>query len=223
MSFKFYMPAGTFFVVLAGGAVIAESLLAKRKAAKPIYVSVLLLSGFLMLPIAAPVLPVEQYVEFDRAFSLLSGSIKVENLETVELPQHFADRFVWDELVEAVADVYHELPSADQERCAILASNYGAAGAIDLLGAKYGLPKSISGQLSFYVWGPREYTGELMILAGFPADAEPDLKELFEDVQVKAVVHSKYAIPHENNNPVFLCKDLKITMEEAWALVKTMG
>ncbi len=39
-------------------------------------------------------------------------------------------------------------------------------GAIDLLGPKYGLSKAISGQQSYFLWGPRNYTGEIIIVLG---------------------------------------------------------
>ena len=152
-----------------------------------------------------------------------TGAIKVENLERTELPQHFADRFGWEELVQTVSDVYHELPQTEREQCAILAENYGQAGAIDLLGKKYGLPKSISGHLSFYVWGSRAYTGEFMIIVGYHPAAEAYLKRMFEDVQIKAIVYNEYAMLHENNNPVFLCRKLKVPMEELWHWVKNMS
>ena len=40
--------------------------------------------------------------------------------------------FGWPEMVAAVARVYNRLPPEDRLRCAIYASNYGEAGAIEL-------------------------------------------------------------------------------------------
>jgi hypothetical protein len=51
-------------------------------------------------------------------------------------------------------------------RTAIFAENYGEAGAIDLFGARYGLPPAISGRKNYFLWGPRGYTGESIIVVG---------------------------------------------------------
>jgi len=67
------------------------------------------------------------------------------NQHAGRLPQHFADEFGWPEMVETVAGVYNALPAAERAKTAILAGNYGEAGAIDFFGSRYGLPKAISG------------------------------------------------------------------------------
>jgi hypothetical protein len=45
-----------------------------------------------------------------------------------------------------------------------LAGIYGGVGAIDFFGSRYGLPKSITAHQNYYYWGPRQYTGESIIL-----------------------------------------------------------
>jgi hypothetical protein len=35
---------------------------------------------------------------------------------------------------------------------------------MDFFGPRYGLPKSISAHQSYYFWGPRQYTGESIIM-----------------------------------------------------------
>ncbi len=55
-----------------------------------------------------------------------------EKGEKSVLPPNYADMFGWQELVAAVARVYKRLPPEDRSRCAIYASNYGEAGAIEL-------------------------------------------------------------------------------------------
>src|SRR6266571_4343604 len=87
--------------------------------------------------------------------ALLSAVIVIGTLLTpIALPQHFADRFGWKEMVRSVARAYHSLPSYDQKRAAIFCQNYGQAGAIDFFGPTYGLPPAISGHQNYFVWGP---------------------------------------------------------------------
>jgi hypothetical protein len=70
----------------------------------------------------------------------------------------------WEERVRIVADYFHSLPPDEQKVTAIGAPDYGQAGAIDLFGPKYGLPKAISDNNNYWIWGPRNYHGESIIL-----------------------------------------------------------
>ena len=58
------------------------------------------------------------------------------------------------------------------DRAALLAYNYGEAGAIDYFAKRYGLPKAISGHNQYGYWGPRGYTGE--IVGGAPETSLAD-------------------------------------------------
>jgi hypothetical protein len=59
----------------------------------------------------------------------------------------------WPELVEFVAHIRDSLPTEDRVHLGILATNYGEAGAVNLYGTQYGLPRAISGVNSFWEQG----------------------------------------------------------------------
>jgi hypothetical protein len=59
----------------------------------------------------------------------------------------------WPELVEFVAHIRDSLPTENRIRLGILATNYGEAGAVNLYGTQYGLPRAISGVNSFWEQG----------------------------------------------------------------------
>ena len=59
--------------------------------------------------------------------------------------------FGWEDLVRRVARVYHALPTGQRATCAILATNYGEAGAIDFFGPRYGLPPAISPHNNYWL------------------------------------------------------------------------
>ena len=101
--------------------------------------------------------------------------------QTAELPQYFADRFGWENLAATVAQVYKSLPPEDQAKACIFASNYGETGAINFFGKAYGLPQAISGHNQYYLWGPGNCTGELMITVGVP---QQDVESGFNSVTV---------------------------------------
>ena len=71
-----------------------------------------------------------------------------------------------EEMTREVARIYNSLPPEQRARTAIFANSYGQAGAIDFFGPKYGLPKSISNHQSYWLWGPREFSGETVIVLG---------------------------------------------------------
>ena len=130
------------------------------------------------------------------------------------LPQHYADQFGWEEMTAAVAQVYHSLPPEEQAKAAIFGNNYGEAGAIDFLGPKYGLPKAISGHQSYWFWGPRDYTGEIIIVLG---DRRATLEGECASVQQFDFVHSPYAL---EQGPIFLCRGFKWNLQQAWPMLK---
>ena len=116
----------------------------------------------LFAPIAVPILPPEKLVAYMKAIHFEPP--RTETSHTAALPQHFADQFGWEEMVASVAQVYHHLRPEDQKRAAIYCQNYGEAGAIDFFGPKYGLPPAISGHQNYFLWGPRDYTGDVVLV-----------------------------------------------------------
>ncbi len=126
------------------------------------YPALLILGGLITAPFGVPLLPVETFLRYSQA--LPYASVKTERDATAPLPQLYADMFGWQDMAATVARVYHALPQAEQPGCAILGGNYGEAGAIDYYGPKLGLPKAISGHNSYFYWGPRNYSGECVIL-----------------------------------------------------------
>jgi hypothetical protein len=122
-------------------------------------------------------------------------------------------------MVEKVAGAYNKLPADVRARTAIFAKNYGQAGAIDLLGPKYGLPSAISGHQSYFLWGPRNFTGESIIVLG---SDEADLKMHCLSVQKVANVYHPYSMPYEHFD-VFHCRGLKQPLKEYWPRVKSWG
>ena len=133
------------------------------------------------------------------------------------LPQHYADMFGWPEMAETVAKVFLKLTPEDQAKCGIFAQNYGEAGAIDFFGRQYGLPKAISGHNNYWIWGPRGYTGDVLIIIGGDA---ADFAQVFNSVEQVQVFTHEYVMPYENNLPIFVCREPRITIGEVWAQVK---
>ncbi len=175
----------------------------------------LVATGVVILPFAIPILPPETYIRSAKALHVNPPAIETHQMGP--LPQLFADRFGWEEMAATVAGVYNHLPAEVRPKTAIFAQNYGEAGAIDMFGPKYGLPPAISGHQSYFLWGPRDYTGESVIVMH---GQQKDLESKFAEVQQVARVYHPYSMPYEHFD-VFYCRGLKWPLSEIWPQVKT--
>ena len=213
---KPYYAAPLLPPLLAAGAVLLERLSAGgRRWIAPVAVGLVGLTGLVLLPMAVPTLPPSTYVAY--AARLGVAPPRDERAPLGSLPQHFADRFGWENLAATVGRVYAALPPEERERAAVLASNYGEAGAIDFFGPRYGLPKAICPHNAYWHWGPRDATGELVIAVGYPRER---LDALFEQVEERGRVVSEWAMPYETDLPVFVCRGLRAPIDVAWEAAK---
>jgi len=158
-----------------------------------------------------PILPVAAAVKYCKFFGV--EDVKVENVPLDSLPQLFGDMFGWPEQVQAVVRAFHSLPAADQSRAALLAYNYGEAGAIDYFGKHYGLPKAISGHNQYGYWGPRGASGEVVIAIGF---SKSRLDQSFADVQLFEVIRPAYALPEESGLTIYICRHPRQDLADSW-------
>ncbi len=211
---KIYYLAPAYIMLFAGGATWIELRLLPRTGGWLRYaiVTAILVGAVIAAPLAMPILPVEATIWYTRFWDV--KAVHVENVPQGDLPQLFGDMFGWQEQVAAVASVYRQLPAADRARAAIFAYNYGEAGAVDYFGPRYGLPRAISGHNQYGLWGPRDYTGQVVVAIGF---TEARLRQSFEEVIAAAYVSPRYAIPEESNLRVYVCRHPRQSLQASWS------
>ncbi len=219
---KDYYVAPAYVMLLAAGAVAAERLFMSatlpvwsRSILRPACFVWLLLAVLPLLPLVLPVLPIETFLRYQSRLPFEVPKTE-QSFVGETLPQYYADEFPWPGLVQAVARVYHSLPPEERERTAIFANNYGQAAAIDFFGPQYGLPKAISGHQNYFLWGPRNYTGEIVIVLG---DTPESAGDDFDSVTVAATLNNPYAYRYENR-PILLGRGLKWDLQREWHKVK---
>jgi 4-amino-4-deoxy-L-arabinose transferase-like glycosyltransferase len=219
LSPRVYYLFPAFPVLFAAGSVQCERWLDRPwgRWVKLIYVPLMVAVAAILAPLAFPILPVDTYIRYTRAIHMAPPAIETARLGP--LPQLYADQFGWDEMAAATARVYNSLPADVRSRTAIFGQNYGQAGAIDFFGPRYGLPKAISGHQNYFLWGPREYTGESMIVLG---DRKERLEEVFQSVEKVGHVAHPYSMPYEHID-IFYCRGLKIPMQQLWPRIKRWG
>jgi hypothetical protein len=217
---RIYYLAPIYPMLFAAGAVAIEAWMGSyaRTWVKAAVLAPLLVGGIVAAPLALPILPLDEAAAYAKFWDV--DHVQVEKEPSGKLPQMYADMMGWPQQAEVVAGVFHSLSPADQSRVAILAGNYGQAGAIDYFGPAKGLPHAISGHNSYYLWGPQQYTGEVVIAVGMPLK---DLKSIFDQIDLAATIKNEYAIPEENNLPVYICRKPRMTLQQAWPRLKFYG
>lgn len=214
---KFYYVAPAYPVVFAPGAVFFERLTEVRvlKWFRPVYALTMLLVGALIAPTAIPLLSIEGYIAYTKKMGIHQQ--KFEHQPESRLPQIYADMEGWEERVKIVAAYVHSLPPEEQRVTAIGGSNYGEAGAVDLFGPKYGLPKAISTANNYWIWGPRSYSGESLIL--MDENSPEKYAEHCKSLKLVARPNDPYARPDENY-PIYHCVGLTPDLQSLWPTLK---
>jgi 4-amino-4-deoxy-L-arabinose transferase-like glycosyltransferase len=210
---KIYYLAPAYSMLFAAGAVWIEMRVAllRRSRWLSLIVLPLVAGGALALPLAVPVLPVEAAIKYNRFWDV--QAVRVENVPQGDLPQLFGDMMGWQQQVGAVANVYNGLPTQDRQVAAILAYNYGEASAIDYFGKEYGLPGAISGHNQYGLWGPRGYSGEVVVAIGF---SQAQLLRYFGEVKPAVAISPAYAMPEESRLTIYVCRQPKAPLREFW-------
>jgi len=205
--------APAYASLFAAAGVFAEKKLTSKKVVwiKYAYPILILVIAIFLLPMILPVLSVDKYISYSKKLGIVPSSNEGKKLS--DLPQFYADMFGWKEKAKDVAAVYNTLSKDEKEKCAIYSTNYGRCGAIDFFGVQYGLPKSIGVHNNYWIWGPRDYTGEVMIILGGTLEEHVDD---FESVTLEGVSSCDHCMPYENNVNIFIGRGLKYKIKDVW-------
>ena len=211
---KDYYSAPAYPMLLAAGAVAVERAASVRRWLRPATVAVLVAGTAPMLPMMIPILPLETYVHYQETLHLAPPATEKSHLRS-PLPQYYSDDLGWEQMTAAVAHEYNRLPLGLRAVTAIYAQNYGEAGAIDFFGPKYGLPKAICPQQNYFLWGPRNYNGQAMIVLG---DTRENLEKHFGQVIHAGDFGVPYALEH---GPIWMCTQPRgWNLKEIWPKLK---
>ncbi|HEV2289720.1 MAG TPA: glycosyltransferase family 39 protein [Candidatus Acidoferrales bacterium] len=212
---KDYYVAPIYPMMYAAGAVAVESWLAHRRWAaarlwpKAAIATAVIVLGGLLVPLFTPILPPSRYLAYADALHL--HLTKTEVHQSGSLPQFFGDQFGWRSLVRQIADVYNSLPPDERATTGIFTGNYGEAGAVNLFGPAYRLPRAYSRHQNYWYWGPPPvaYTNLIVVQWGL------------QDVQDNCTSwqafdhHSEFGMDEENT-PIYLCRGAKFDIQKIW-------
>ncbi len=204
-------------VLLAGSAVLLERMLKSEKyhRLRTITASYIIMAGLVYLPFSLPVLNEKNILAYTRD---VGNKLRViPGYDKQNIPAHFADMFGWPEMVETIAAVFDSLPVQESISCGIYTNNYGEAGAVDFYGRQYGLPRAISSHNNYWLWGPRKFSGDILIAVG---GEEKQLRKYFDEVIIVArFTHPHTRSPKKNLN-IYICKKSKKRLNLLWPEMK---
>ena len=215
---KNYYLAPIYPVMLAAGAVVIEASIERPRHPWPklAIVVVLLAAGAYFAPIVIPIFSPDKFITYTKYLPMKLPHMEHSHAAAI-LPQWYSDQFGWREIVSETALAWNRIPLEQRGDCGIFAQDYGQAGAIDFFGPRYGLPPALSGHQTYFLWGPRGYSGNCLIVVG---DRKQKLEQLFEHVEfVGTSPDNAYAL--EREIPVFICTGAKFgSLAQFWPKLK---
>jgi len=128
------------------------------------------------------------------------------------------EEFGWQELVDTVAQIHRTAPQA-----AILALNYGEAGAIDLYGPRYGLSPAISGINSYWQRGYGNPPPETVIVVGATSAW---VARNFASCELAGHTGNRDGVENEETRDhpdIFVCRGLRQSWPEFWRTFRYFG
>jgi hypothetical protein len=214
---KMYYVAPVYPIMFAAGAVWTERATTRRIWiwAKPALALGIAAVAGIYAPTILPVLSVPAFLAYEQRMGIEQQ--KFEHEKEGVLPQLYADMFGWQEIAQRVAAYYHTLSPEEQSKTAIFANNYGEGGAIDFFGPKYGLPKAIGNHQNYWMWGPRQYTGESLIVLG--DDNEDNMRNKCASYTI--IGNTKYPLSRPDEwLPIYHCRGFKWNLQQIWPQLK---
>ena len=205
-----YYTAPLYPMLIAPGATfltaLLETKLFARKLAVAVAVPILVIAGVVFAAVVTPIAPVGS--NWWRTALETNGDLREE--------------FGWPEMTAEVAKIWETLSEDERSRTAIYASNYGEAGAINLYGPKYGLPRAISGVNSFWARGYGDPPPETVIVLG---SRREHLEERFELVNVAGQIPNPLGIANEESQrpEIYICRRPKQPWHELWPKIRSFG
>jgi len=183
---------------------------------KPTIVIVLVASGIHLMPIVVPVLSPDHFLAYTKTLPFKLPLNEYSHMRAA-LPQWYADQFGWKEIADEAEVAWNRIPVDQRFDCAIFAQDYGQAGAVDFFGRAHGLPPALSGDRTYWLWGPHGYSGNCMIVLG---DRRERLQQLFNQVEyVGTSADNPWAL--ESQIGVYICKGAKFgTLTQIWPQLK---
>jgi hypothetical protein len=201
-----YYIGPAYVVLLSAGAVWLEKWLAPRsekarRLGSGLAWTILVIGSLVGIAIAKPIAPINS--------SLWNVTSQINDI--------YVEMVGWQDLTASVAKVYQSLPDEEKPRTIIYAGNYGEAGALDLYGKEYDLPRVVSGSNSLWYRGYGETDPKTIITVGVNYS---EAGMFFRSCKVVGKVSNSYGVRNEESTrhtAILVCRDPVVPWKNLWA------
>lgn len=183
---------------------------AVRTAGIAVAAFVLITYGVLNMPMGVPILPPDRMIAYTRWIGMTN---ETNRGVPIDLPQDYADMLGWREMSAAVAAIVETMPQSERAEMAIVAANYGEAGALEFYGPRFRLPPVVCPSGSFWFFGYANRSGRIVVTAGVE---HARLKQIYADVQDAGFVDTKWVVPEERHVPILIGRNPSMTLQQLW-------
>jgi Dolichyl-phosphate-mannose-protein mannosyltransferase len=212
---KSYYTQGVFPFLMAAGAVFWEKLL-RRDWIRTAFAIFLIGITIPVLPIGIPIYKTEGLTKYFNVIKSDFGMdfvCRFEDNSIHSLPQDYADMLGWEELTRIASEAWEMIP--DKNAAFIYGENYGQAGAITVIGKKYGLPEAICFSESFLYWAPRRFDPDIKYVVYINDEPGEDIYQAFGKVTKIGAISNPDA--REYGTGVYLCEEPAGSFNGFWA------
>ena len=129
----------------------------------------------------------------------------------------------WTELVRTVASIRDSLPAGRQKSLGITVGNYGEAGAIDVFGPAYRLPRPISTTNSAWYWSYPDPAPTTFIVLGLSSE---QANAIFTGCRLAGHNGNFEGVINEESKyhpDIFVCGSPKLSWPELWKKYRSFG
>ncbi len=199
-----YYTAGCLPLLFAAGASRIEGRQAQQ-VGRRMWLAAPVVGALLSIALVLPVLPI---ATFARMPAIHKTSYDL------------AETIGWPQFSRQVAAVYDGLSREDRRVASVFTSNYGEAGALALLGGKYGLPDPLSGHNTYWLWGPGDASDRVVIAVG----SIDQLRSHFASCRYRATIHSPDNVSNdENGTSIWTCTGPRGSWSSFWSDLRHYG
>ncbi|MBX2962530.1 MAG: glycosyltransferase family 39 protein [Cyclobacteriaceae bacterium] len=201
--------------ILPFGALFWEQIVFSKKKWLMYPVAFLVSIGVILIPFGMPVYTFNDYLKYVYEFEKkdVEGGmygVKYDEYYTKEK---------WTETMKLLKTVYDSLPGSKKNNTMIWGKHYGQAGAVNLIGNDYRLPKAFSYHGSFYTWTP---TGEMPnTIIALSYRVGDFFVPYFDEVTLVKEIYNPYAENEEElYQRIYVCKKPKQNFDKMKELFK---
>jgi 4-amino-4-deoxy-L-arabinose transferase-like glycosyltransferase len=148
------------------------------------------------VPLVVPILPERQLIS--------TGTWKLS---------FWKDEIGWRELTAQTATAWNSRTPAQRADAALVAVNYGTAGALALYGPAAGLPAPVSGHLSYQFWHPARMPQRHALLVGF---GRKSALARCSEMTVLGVVANRWHVDNDASGGLIVWCRLRAPLGQMW-------